>query len=169
MKNGTVVLSVCLVFVLQMFSAMTAKAQSASGFDGPKWDKASSDVRLYFVLGYANGFEHGVNFAQSFKSIVDGKEVSKVPAPQDAREKLFLRYMPKTTEPASLPPTFDEAIDEMSLFYKDFRNAPVCWGDAFDIAELTLKGRAPSEDDLIPLRTEDAKEGCGQSMFGARH
>lgn len=53
-----------------------------------------------------------------------------------------------------------EIIDEMSLFYKDFRNTPVCWDHAEQVAELTLLAGPPSEADLDALRREDAKKGC---------
>jgi hypothetical protein len=55
-----------------------------------------------------------------------------------------------------------EIIDEMNLFYKDFRNAPVCWVDAESIAELALTVGAPSKQELGAIRSEDAKNGWAQ-------
>lgn len=53
-----------------------------------------------------------------------------------------------------------EIADEVTLFYKDYRNISVCWGDAREIAGLTIEGDAPSEAEIDALRSEDAKEGC---------
>lgn len=48
----------------------------------------------------------------------------------------------------------------MSLLYKDYRNIPVCMGDAENVAYLVLTGAAPSEAEIGMLRTEDAGESC---------
>lgn len=78
-------------------------------------------------------------------------------APQTAIERLYLRNVHPENDQVQ---GFDKIEDEMNLFYKDFRNIAVCWGDAELISLLTLSGGAPSQTELDAVRSEDAKEGC---------
>jgi hypothetical protein len=148
-KKRTVVSSVFLVFVLQMFSPITAKAQS---LDGAEWNKTSGLGYWTFRRGYDRGVAR-LHLATSLKfKSANGKELQA-----RASDRLFLRNRVLSF---ARPVKNGEITDEMTLFYKDFRNTPVCWWDAAEIAELTLKGAAPSENDLVALRSEDAKDGC---------
>jgi hypothetical protein len=157
MKKRTAALSVFLVFAFQMLSVVTADPQSTQD-NGSSCNILSADARLWFVVGYENGlkdgFEEGIQFTAS-KSEVDGKQA---PPPQTAMYNLSLHNAPRTA--GSRHPSKGEIIDEMTLFYKDFRNTPVCWGEAEQIAQLTLMGATPSDVDLDAIRSEDAKNGC---------
>jgi hypothetical protein len=97
---------------------------------------------LFFVLGM-------------FFPSADGKQVSDH---QSAWDKLILRNTTRAV--GSQKPSYGEIIDETALFYKDFRNIPVCWAEAVGIAQLTLEGGAPSEAELDEVRSEDAKKSC---------
>lgn len=48
----------------------------------------------------------------------------------------------------------------MDAFYSDYRNAPVCWGDALKFSIMSLDGDAPSDQDLDIARKSDAQSGC---------
>ncbi len=150
MKTRAVMLSFFLVFVFQIFAAMTAKAQDS--FDGNEWNKTSGLGYWTFIRGCKKGVER-LRLATSMKSkSANGKEIQP-----SASDKLFLSNL-------GLPFARDvkngEISDVITVFYKDFHNAPVCWWDAYEIAQLTLKGAGPSEGDLMAFRSEDAKKGC---------
>ena len=146
-----------LVLFLATVLARGTKAQSdVYALDGALWSKATSLMRVLWLVGYDDGFTSGLRLATSVKSESD----KEIPAPQTATERLHLRNFQRygVMHPRILS---NQAImDEMTLFYKDFRNTPVCWVDAEPIAELALTVGAPSEDELAAIRAEDAKAGC---------
>jgi hypothetical protein len=123
--------------------------------NGTDWNGLSPEMQLGFVMGFDAGLARGESLAVGVKSL-DGKGS---PIAEKARDKMFLRGMQHIPYPV---PTFTygQRMDEVTLFYKDFRNAPVCWADASNIAVFTLYGAAPSESELDAVRAEDAKEGC---------
>jgi hypothetical protein len=94
--------------------------------------------------------------AASLKSL-DNKDGA---SPRTARDLIILRNLLRydRTNPRIL--SNQVILDEMTLFYKDFRNSPVCWATAEPIAELALTIGAPSETELIAIRSEDARDGC---------
>lgn len=110
-------------------------------------------IRSFFVIGYGHGYSRGIRLAASLKS-TDGKGAS---APQSAMEKLYFRNVRGGIDKVQ---GWDTIKDQMSLFYQDFRNTPVCWGDAELIAILSLSGAAPSDAELAAVRSEDARAGC---------
>ena len=164
MKRRTAIFSAILVCVLPMFFATEAKDQSAAQsappipLDGSDWNRASdisssSNLDLahgFFMMGFQRGFEQGQGIMVRATATK-----SKVDAFLSARDKLYLHDMTKVQ-----PRSPGEVFSETTLFYKDFRNAPVCWDDAMQIAKLTLEGAAPSDTELEAIRSEDAKEGC---------
>jgi len=77
-------------------------------------------------------------------------------APKTAMERLYANNRNSSDKNVE----YDKINDEMSLFYQDFRNTPVCWGDAELISTIVLAGGTPSETELDAVRSEDAKEGC---------
>ena len=149
MKKQTAVSSVFLIFVLKVVSPSATKAQS---LDGLEWNKTSGLGYWNFRRGYDRGVER-LRLATGLKfKLANGKEL-----PPRASDRLFLRNrMLSFARPAKN----GDITDEMTLFYKDYRNARVCWWDALEIAELTLKGAPPPENDLAAVRREDAKDGC---------
>ena len=113
-------------------------------------------MRVLWLVGYDNGFTSGLRLATEVKS----ENNKEIPAPQSATERLHLRNFQRygAAHPRILS---NQAImDEMTTFYKDFRNTPVCWVDAEPIAELTLTVGAPTDAELDAIRAEDAKSGC---------
>lgn len=154
MKKRATIVSVLFVLALQMSVAMAASAQNvpADRYTGSDWKTVPDLVREFFVIGYAHGYSRGIRLAASLKS-VNGKGTS---APQAAMEKLYVRNVHSSNKIVG----YDKIEDEMNLFYQDFRNTPVCWGDAELISILALSGGAPSETELDAVRSDDAKEGC---------
>jgi hypothetical protein len=153
MKLKFVALLISLFF---LFIGMWANAQPGASLNGASWNKASFDARVFWLAGHDNGFTSALRVAASLKSL-DSK--NGLP-PENAKDLITLR---KIAIYAGAKPRIlsnQEIIDEMNLFYKDFRNAPVCWVDAEPIAELALTVGAPSEQELGAIRSEDAKEGC---------
>jgi hypothetical protein len=146
-----------LLAAVLIASAAFAQTEYVS-LDGSWWVKASDAERILWLQGYDDGFTDALKLAASLKSETD----KQLPAPKSVSERLHLRNLRRYAEanPQILP---TRAIDdEMTLFYKDFRNTPVCWSDAEPVAELALTVGAPSETDLEALRTENAKSGCGK-------
>jgi hypothetical protein len=157
MKKRTVLFSVILVLVLPMFFAMEAKDQSAAAqsgpsLDGSKWNSANDIAYVFFSVGFQRGFEQGQGIMVRATATK-----SKLDALLSARDKLYMR---DTTKGQAGRMTPQQVFNETTLFYKDFRNTPVCWDDAMQIAMLTLTGAAPSDSELAAVRSEDAKEGC---------
>ena len=56
--------------------------------------------------------------------------------------------------------TVTQYVDTMSVFYSDYRNAPVCWDNALRLSSASLAGRAPTEEELEATRKADALTGC---------
>jgi hypothetical protein len=161
MKKRTAIFSAILACVLPMLFAMEAKEQSvAAQFappeDGSLWTMTDDISRVFFADGFERGFKDGITTGQVVVTEhLPTVSKSKVEAALSAREKL---YLADTTK--GRPFTNGELFNETTLFYKDFRNTPVCWDDAMQIAKLTLEGAAPSDSELAAIRSEDAKKGC---------
>jgi hypothetical protein len=147
-------LAVTALAILVVSSAF-AQTESVS-LDGSWWAKASAGQRILWLQGYDDGFTSALRIAASLKSESD----KQLPAPQSVGERLHLRTFMRYTAANPRILSNQEISDEMTLFYKDFRNTPVCWSDAEPVAELALTIGAPSEVDLDALRAEDAKSGC---------
>jgi hypothetical protein len=142
-----------VVCVLQIAFVAGANAQSSSMYTGTDWKTMPDAIRSFFVIGYGHGYSRGIRLAASLKS-TDGKGAS---APQSAMEKLYFRLVRGGNDKIQ---GWDAIKDQMTLFYQDFRNTPVCWGDAELIAILSLSGGAPSDSELAAVRSEDARAGC---------
>lgn len=149
-KRAPVLFALLLCVLL---AATTAKAQSSSLYTGSDWNTLPEAIRSFFVIGYAHGYSRGIRLAASLKALNGNGTAS----PQTAMERLYLRNLKRGNDKIQ---QYDKIKDEMTLFYNDFRNTPVCWGDAELIAILSLSGGAPSEADLDAVRSADAKEGC---------
>jgi hypothetical protein len=123
--------------------------------NGSGWNGLSQEMQLGFVIGFDAGIARGSSLAAGVKSL-DGKGS---PIAEKARDKMWLRGLQRLPQPLTTF-SYGQRLGEVTLFYKDFRNTPVCWGDAVSIAEFTLYGIAPSEAELDAVRAEDAKEDC---------
>ncbi|MGC2292124.1 MAG: hypothetical protein WA450_09285 [Candidatus Acidiferrales bacterium] len=139
-------------FAILMASSAFAQTESVS-LDGSWWVKASVTERVLWLVGYVDGFTDALRLAASMKSENDN-------LPMSVAGRLKLRNVRRYSVANPQMLTNDAITGEMTLFYKDFRNTPVCWSDAEVVAELALTGGAPSEVDLGALRAEDAKSGC---------
>jgi hypothetical protein len=106
-------------------------------------------------VGYDDGFTDAFELAASIKS-----ENDTLPSPLTVAARLKLRNLRRLSVAKPQMLTNNAITDEMTLFYKDYRNTPVCWSDAEVVAELALTVGAPSEVELDTLRAEDAKSGC---------
>ena len=152
--------SVSLVAVpvlLATFFVMRAKAQSdVYALDGTLWNKATPMMRVLWLVGYDNGFTSVLRLATSVKS----ENNKEIPAPQSATERLHLRNFQRYSAAHPRILSNQAIMDEMTTFYRDFRNTPVCWVDAEPIAELALTVGAPTDAELDAIRAEDAKSGC---------
>jgi hypothetical protein len=142
--------------VLAILMASSAFAQTEYvSLDGSGWGKASAAERTLWLVGYDDGCTDGLNLAASMKSQNDN-----LPTPLTVAARLKLRNLRRYSVANPQMLRNNAITDEMTLFYKDFRNTPVCWSDAEIVAELALTIGAPSEVDLDALRAEDAKSGC---------
>lgn len=146
-------LSLLAVAILTVSSAV-AQSECYS-LDGSWWVKASAAERTFWLVGYDDGFTDAFRLAASMKS-----ENDNLPTPWSVSGRLKLRNLRRYNAANPQMLTNNAISDEMTLFYKDFRNTPVCWSDAEVVAELALTVGAPSEGDLDALRAEDAKAGC---------
>ena len=142
--------------VLQIAAAPRVNAQSSATteLNGSSWDVFTTSEHTMYVKGFADGYSLSYGLARSSKPS-DGDESSNS---ETEMEKLFLRNSQRAAGAGK--PSNGEEVGEITRFYADFRNAPVCWSDAAAIANLTLKGAAPSDSELDAVRSEDAKKGC---------
>jgi len=148
-----------VVTALAILMASSAFAQTEYvSLDGSWWVKASAAERTLWLVGYDDGFTNALKLAASVKSETNKER----PAPQSASERIHLHNLLRYTAANPQIVSNQLLLDEITLFYKDFRNTPVCWSDAEPVAELALTVGAPSEIDLDALRAEDAKSGCGK-------
>jgi hypothetical protein len=146
-------------FLAAILMASSAFAQTGYvSLDGLLWAKSEVADRTFWLVGYDDGFTNALKLAASMKSETDKER----PAPKTSSERIHLRNIQRYA--VEIPQILSNRaiLDEMTLFYKDFRNTPACWADAEPVAELALTVGAPSEADLDSLRSEDAKSGCGK-------
>jgi len=152
LKRSRIVLVVAFAILLVFMQSIAA---GDVALNGSAWNQISIQARIFWLVGYDSGFVNGVRMAASLKSSGNSNAV----APATVREAILLRNLVRyTNSPHFL--SNQEVMDEMTLFYKDFRNTPVCWANAEPIAELALTMGAPSEQELVAIRSEDAKDGC---------
>lgn len=151
-----------LVFLLSSLSLLlpgipaSPVPEDVYALDGALWSKATSLMRVLWLVGYDNGFTSGLRLATAVKSETD----KEIPPPQTATERLHLRNFQRYSAAHPRILSNQAIMDEMTLFYKDFHNTPVCWADAEPIAELALTVGAPTDAELESIRAEDAKNGC---------
>ena len=146
-----------LAITILIATSATAQTEYYS-YDGSLLVKASAMDRTFWLAGYDDGFTSALKLAASVKSETDEAR----PAPKNASERIHLRNLLRYTVTNPRILSNQSILDEMTLFYKDFRNTPVFWADAEPVAELALTVGAPPEADLEALRAEDAKSGCGK-------
>jgi hypothetical protein len=56
--------------------------------------------------------------------------------------------------------TVGDIENATTAFYSDYRNAPVCWRDAFQFSVWSLSGDAPKEQELNSARKRGAESSC---------
>lgn len=132
MKKRTAIFSVILICVLPMLFAMKAEDQSDAAqsaprpqLDGSTWNDMSESEHVLFMAGFHAGFGQGLLTGEVLVAAAAGNgNKSKLDTALSARDKLYM------TDTTKLKRTEGEVLNETTLFYKDFRNAPVCWEDA---------------------------------------
>jgi len=137
--------------------------QDHTSRDGTMWNALQPREKAFYAVGFMDGSENQGNedgFAVFFFSLE--LEGSKNLTPE---QESSLRRLLDGVGPIDLPDsvTAGQIENAVTTFYGDYRNAPVCWGDATEAATLSLAGKAPTEKKLEGWRTQDAKIGCGSS------
>jgi len=56
--------------------------------------------------------------------------------------------------------TVQKIEDAVNSFYGDYRNAPVCWGQAVQFSIWSLNGNAPTDQEVETARKHGADSGC---------
>jgi hypothetical protein len=56
--------------------------------------------------------------------------------------------------------TVGRVQDAMTTFYNDYRNAPLCWGDALQFCVWSLNGNPATEGVIDLARKRGGESGC---------
>jgi hypothetical protein len=131
--------------------------------DASNWSelgKVDDLARTMYVKGYVAGYSDG-DSAMEKTTVVLMKDNPM----DDAKKKLVAPQVARLSQVSgfgSVNPniTIGKITDEMSSFYGDYRNAPVCWNQALQFSVWALNGDTPTEEEMREARKHGAQGGC---------
>jgi hypothetical protein len=158
MRKLIVVLS-CLLFFC---GGWCFGQQDSMTLNRTGWKSYDRLERLLFVTGFNKGHAAGMTegFAEMLEAIMAVKPASSwTPA---EKEKLNEKgeQLDRKADASYSGITVGQIEATVSTFYDDYRNMPVCWGDATRFCLSALKGNAPTEKELSAARKAGAESGC---------
>ena len=124
-------------------------AQSHYQFDAAKWRALTDFEKVIFV----HGFHQGYSSAADVKEILARKDLSP-------SARVFAERVDRELTGGGRHVTMGQLATEMSTFYADFRNEPVCWTAALTFSINALNGTPVTEQELNGVREGSAKSGC---------
>jgi hypothetical protein len=148
-------------FCLLIFSSGWVFGQQT--LDASKWHqygKADELARTMYVKGYLAGYSDGDSAMEKITVVL-----MKDNPMDDAKKKLVAPQATRVSQVSGFgiinpDMTIGKIMDAMSSFYGDYRNAPVCWNQALQLAVWSLNGETPTDQELREARKRGAEIGC---------
>lgn len=167
-----------LAIILLLFCVGWTFGQEASGtsLNGSFWHEVTQNMaggHIMYVKGFLQGYLE--RDADVLVTMVDEKMVKETAANKQMRpetKEIMIRAVNSQLErmkeiQAELSGsgknqnlTIHDIIDGVEAFYSDFRNQPVCWGDAVKFSVMSGNGNAPNDEELDSARKAGAESGC---------
>jgi hypothetical protein len=126
-------LACCLLVFL---GGWTFGENTRRGLDGALWKRGTPFWHSLYVAGFVEGYQEGeVDGA----SIAYAKMVSQPPPVAPDSNKGFLDLAAQAKKHSVISShTVGQTVEEMNVFYRDVRNAPVSWADAVVVLPANL-------------------------------
>jgi hypothetical protein len=132
-----------------------------SGNDGARWRTLTPFEKNLYALGFSRGYGQGATDAGA---LALAKMLSSQPptlTSEDKKQGLAAAVTArKRIVMLGSSSTMGQITDTMTIFYSDFRNVPVCWDDAIIFSAASLRGQAPTVQELNAARKTGAESGC---------
>lgn len=164
-----IVVAGCL---LLFYAGRTFGENKVLVLNGTNWKAFPASEKIMYTYGFSQGYRQGTLDGENMASRWVGRLVRKwhcTEGPSLSEEEirnLVNAEMDAQVQAQKYPfygdarTTLSQYVDTMSVFYSDYRNAPVCWGNALRFSSASLAGRAPTEQELDAARKADAQSGC---------
>lgn len=132
-----------------------------SAWNGTAWKTLNLSERAAFVMGFDRGRAAGKR--DGMKEILEVIVAARPVASWTSEERQKLKEKAEQIDQksaANSEVTMRQLEATVSAFYGDYRNMPVCWGDAILLSTESLKGKSPTEQELTAARKSGAESGC---------
>lgn len=126
--------------LLALASAAPSLAQSS--FTGQQWRGWSSDAKIMYLVGWVDGWQHGL-----FEATKEFAPSLIATWPSDPRVAKFASTV-----------TVGQLLEGVNKFYDDYRNLQIGIRTAIEVVDDESSGKGHwSEEDLIRLRAAEAR------------
>ncbi len=116
-------------------------------------------ARLMYIKGYTEGYRDG----HTIMVMMEEAKAKNTPPHTSTTQFLALATL-RANDVAGLGSghgiTMKTIQDTISLFYSDYRNAPVCWNQALQFSLWSMNGHAATDQALDDARKSSAESGC---------
>jgi hypothetical protein len=174
MKKANIALGCLTIFV----SGWAFGQTRTKPFNGAFWNSLGSStlasgVKAAYISGFTGGFLRGLADGSIRTRLATKAGNAATISPTQSKNGAALLAEDAPLLSAFVSKSFGlsngEMVSEMDAFYRDFRNAPVCWDNALMFSIGSLEGRPPTEEQLSSARVAGAKSGsCGVGAFAAQ-
>jgi hypothetical protein len=165
-----------LVICLLLFSAGWGFGQQTRfSKTGQSWKSLDGLDRSFYVSGFRDGYQDGVRDVHGLAATLSLEEMKSFWGDGTP----VVPGVPEVSGPGPLPvpearelsrhvtaglgvthQTNGQIADAVSSLYMDFRNMPICWDSAIVLANESLLGFPPTDEELALTRAWDARFGC---------
>jgi len=152
-----IAIACCCGLIFAVGWALGQQSLSAS-----KWTEYGNEnklARIMYLQGYLDGFDDGDSAMEKItypllEDQLQDPTTKKRVAPQLRRVADIVGLGKNSSI------TVGDIQNATTAFYSDYRNAPVCWRDAFQFSVWSLSGDAPTEQELNSARKRGAESSC---------
>jgi hypothetical protein len=128
---------------------------------GRDWKRLSSTDHKLYLSGFVNGYSMGILHASTLTlEKYAPEQVSALTFAQKKDYEDSLAWAHKVVPILSQSVSRSGIDDTVGTFYGDYRNSPVCWGDAILLSAASLSGNPATDQQLNVARKLGAESGC---------
>jgi hypothetical protein len=133
--------------------------QSLSASKWSEYGNVDKLARTMYLQGYLDGFEDGDSAMERITFPLLGNKLQ-----DPTTKKLVGQQLRHVADVVGLGKNSNITVADIenatTAFYSDYRNAPVCWRDAFQFSVWSLSSDAPNEQELNSARKRGAESSC---------
>lgn len=146
---------------LLFLAGWTLGQNKGGGNNGARWKTLTPFEKNLYALGFSRGYEQG---AIDAAELALAKTLSSAPPTltPEVKKKVLAAAVTAKKHRVMLGSlsSMGQITDTTTTFYTDFRNIPVCWSDAIIFSTASLRGQAPTEQELNAARKAGAESTC---------